>query len=91
VVSFAELFTRYARGKTLVKVDAEGAENTIFGHAESLAALQSADWVMVELHYHSQTAELRTEVQAITEAALQTFEKTHHCEQANTLFFANRR
>lgn len=79
-------------GKRMVlKIDCEGAENCIWGHAASMQALARADYIAMELHdYAINGADVPT-VKEVTSRALASLETTHVCVREGVYFWARKR
>jgi hypothetical protein len=77
--------------KTVVKIDCEGAENTIWQDEEAMSLLHQMDYLAIELHYYSLTGAEQTEVRAVTDFALKSLEATHDCELDHVYFWATKR
>jgi FkbM family methyltransferase len=77
--------------KCLLKVDCEGAENSIWLDAPSMHALSMMDYICMELHDYSLTTEGCKEVKSITTAALKLLEATHTCERDGVYFWATKK
>lgn len=77
--------------KTILKVDCEGAENSIWNHEPSMEVLRQMDYVAMEVHSYALTgAELPSVVKA-TREALDSLKKTHRCEQEGIYFWATKK
>lgn len=79
--------------KSLIKIDVEGAENCIWDHKPSMAALSHFDHIMIELHYctkigdHASIKEMcESTVKGIMELA-----KTHDCHYEHIYFYATKK
>jgi len=92
-VTIEELFERYweAGMKTVVKIDCEGAENSIFDHEPSMACLRKSEYVTMEIHHYSGTALDNPKVIEATRHQLESFEGTHECTREHVLFYATKR
>jgi FkbM family methyltransferase len=77
--------------KSLLKVDCEGAENSIWTSDISMSMLPLMDYLCMELHDYSLTGEGRSEVQFVTEASLKMLEATHTCERDGVYFWATKK
>jgi FkbM family methyltransferase len=86
--------TYWHPGQTsLMKIDVEGAENSIWDHKKSMEALQKMDYIMLELHYcvdvgnHAAIKEMaESTVKGIMELT-----KSHHCYYDHIYFYAVRK
>jgi len=85
------LVTRYAKGKTLMKIDIEGAETEIFNHYPSMVALKTMDYLAIEIHYHAQDGSLYEGVKQKTLDAMKYFEDTHVCSYVHPIFYATKK
>lgn len=72
--------------KVLIKVDIEGAESVLFTNPLELLALQSAEYIAMELHYHALDGG-----RSVTAAALREIEKTHDCTYEHPMFYARKK
>jgi len=77
--------------KSILKVDCEGAENSIWTDALSMAALVLMDYICMELHDYSLSGAGREEVLAVTTAGLRLLERTHTCERDGVYFWATKK
>jgi len=75
----SELIKKYWKPgmRSCLKMDIEGAENTVFTHAPSMKALAQMDYLAFELHFYATTHEGVQEVRQKTHDALIQLEKTH--------------
>lgn len=86
-----ELINKYWKPgrKSIVKIDIEGAENTIWTHKPSMDALRKMDYLCMEVHFYALIGgEVHDEVRRKTMEALRSFEETHDCELDNVHFWA---
>lgn len=95
-VSLSELVERYVDRKdlTVLKVDVEGAENSIFNHEPSMAALSRMDFITMEIHYQLDgTGPVYDHTQPTIRQSLMSLEGTHTCvlDEEHNLFRATRR
>lgn len=77
--------------KYLIKIDCEGAENTIWGDRESMDVLRKADYIAMEVHDYALTATEHPKVVAATLKALGSLKKTHHCQRDGVHFWATKK
>lgn len=91
-IRFADL-KKYVKpnDKIVVKMDIEGAENSIFGDPESLAFLKEADYFTAEVHFFAHTHEQVNEVTQVTESVFKSFEQTHICKRYGIFFHATKK
>lgn len=92
-ITFGEVVTQYARPglKTVVKIDCEGGETSIFEDALSMAALAGMDVVTMELHYFSHTGAGIEPVRKLTESALDRLSETHKITREGIYVYARRK
>jgi FkbM family methyltransferase len=92
-ITLGELVHDYWRVgmKAILKVDCEGAENSIWMDALSMSFLPLMDYLCMELHDYSLTNEGCGEVKSITVAALKLLEATHTCERDGVYFWATKK
>jgi FkbM family methyltransferase len=74
--------------KSLLKVDCEGGENSIWGDSKSMQVLWRMDYICMELHDYSLSGAGRIKVQSATAAGLSCLESTHTCERDGVYFWA---
>lgn len=77
--------------KVIIKMDIEGAENSVFGDPESLAFLKQADYVAAEVHFFGQTHEQVNTVRETIESIFKSFEETHICRRYGIFFHATKK
>jgi FkbM family methyltransferase len=77
--------------KTLMKIDCEGAENSIWLDPESMEVLKQMDYFIIELHYFAIDGVLHPEMVSVTNAALASFEATHICHTDRVYFYARKK
>jgi FkbM family methyltransferase len=89
-VTVQDLFDTYRRQgmKTVVKIDCEGAEQSIFDHEPSMEALRRAEYVAMEVHNYSSYASDNHEVRMAVQHQLDSFQPTHECSQEHVMFYA---
>jgi len=63
--------------KAVLKIDCEGAENSIWTHLGSMKALQSMDYVAIELHRYAADGAEQASVDEATFKALSKIRATH--------------
>lgn len=92
-VTIAELVDAYWHPglRSVMKIDCEGAENSIWGDWLSMKALAQMDYLALELHDYAFTAEEKERVTKDTSEALETLGRTHHCERSGVYFWATRK
>jgi len=74
--------------KVLLKVDCEGAENSIWEDPFSFDALASSTYIAMELHDYGMTQYEASEVMRITNQALVKLHRTHHVERNGVYLWA---
>ena len=77
--------------RSLIKIDCEGAENTIWGGEDSMATLRQMDYIAMEIHTYSMTGSQQQEVREAEEGGLRSLEATHTCERQGVNFWARKR
>lgn len=77
--------------KTLVKIDCEGAENSIWESPLSMLALKKVDYLAMEIHDYALNGNELSMVKEKTQQALQEFESTHYCERKGVHFWATKK
>jgi len=77
--------------RRLLKIDCEGAENTIWGDGASMDILRAADYVTMEVHDYALTGAEHPKVVAATLKALGSLEKTHNCQRDGVHFWATKK
>jgi FkbM family methyltransferase len=80
-------------GKSIIKIDVEGAENCIWNHRPSMEVLKTMDYIMLELHYcvelgnHAAIKEMcESTVKGIMELT-----ETHWCHYDHIYFYATKK
>jgi FkbM family methyltransferase len=88
-----ELVTDFAKeGKShILKLDCEGAENTIWGHPVSMCALKMMDYIAAEVHFYGHNAEEAAEVREKTMEAIRDLGETHNYKLDNVHLWALRK
>jgi FkbM family methyltransferase len=91
-VTLKELFDEFVKPgqKIIVKMDIEGAENSLFGHEESVKCLLAADYVVIEIHNYAIVKKDTQAVVDLTNSVLKRFEETHDCKLDHIYFYAVR-
>ena len=85
--------------KTIVKIDCEGAENVLFAHEPSMAALRQAEFITMELHPYWATREYGKWAEGqqeetdeeLASRVTAMLEDTHDCISEPPMFYARRR
>lgn len=77
--------------KVVMKIDIEGAENSIFSDAKSVEFLKEVDYITAELHFFAMTSAEVEEVTRVTERALKELEQTHTCKRYGIFFHATKK
>lgn len=93
-VTIDEIYSsHYVEGmKSLIKIDCEGAEASVWGHKPSMDTLKKIDHICIELHYYSLVGgKMYDEMVAATNNALKEFEMTHDCQLIDNYFFATKK
>lgn len=83
------LFCRPGR-RVVLKIDCEGAENTIWNDVASMTALKSVDYLAMELHDYAISHAERHAVLERTRKALEELQSTHNCSREGVHFWARR-
>lgn len=84
--------SRWRKGeKMLLKIDCEGAENTIWGDRKSMDILRQADYLAMEVHDYALNGTEHKKVVEATFKALASLEKTHQCERDGVHFWATKK
>lgn len=76
--------------RTLLKLDCEGAENTIWSDRSSLEALRVFDYIAAEIHFFALHGGQLPSVLEATHNALKSLEATHTCELEGVYFWARK-
>lgn len=97
-VTIEDLFNDYWRPgtKTLVKIDCEGAENSVFDHEPSMECLRGAEFVAIEIHRaglgeDGSPFRLTPHLMKTLRHQLKSFDSTHDCSQNHVVFTAAKR
>lgn len=77
--------------KTVIKIDIEGAEDTIFNHSPSMEAIKCIDYICMEIHQFALNSQCLPAVKQRTFEALASFIPTHRCQWVNVMFQAVKR
>lgn len=77
--------------KTLLKLDCEGAENSIWDHPMDMRALKTFDYIAGEIHFYAHTGEEVPEVREKTMEALAELAETHTVELDNVNLWARKK
>lgn len=77
--------------KTVIKIDCEGAENTIWHHDPSMSVLASVDYIAMEVHDYALTQEEKITVVNETNKALASLERTHRVTRDGVHMWAIKR
>jgi len=78
-VTVSSLVQNFVSGgqEYVVKIDCEGAENSIFSHEESIQCLLSSVYTAIEIHFWSQDGSKQKEVETLMHNTMRRFCKTH--------------
>lgn len=89
-VRLHELVGEYCRKdqRTMLKLDCEGAENSIWDHPMDMRALKTFDYIAGEIHFYAHTADELQEVREKTLRALAELSETHEVEMDNVHLWA---
>jgi FkbM family methyltransferase len=77
--------------RTMLKLDCEGAENSIWSHPMDMRALRTFDYIAGEIHFYSHTGEGLEEVRTKTLEALAELSETHTVELDNVHLWARKK
>jgi FkbM family methyltransferase len=77
--------------KYVLKLDCEGAENSIWTHPQSMTYLSFMDYVAMEIHRYAMDGGEQEEVNMTTEASLSLLRSTHVVERAGVHVWARKR
>jgi FkbM family methyltransferase len=77
--------------KTLIKIDCEGAENSIWEDSDSMNWLRRIDFIALEVHFYAQTHKEQVKVNKATLKALESLRATHDCDLEGVHFWATRK
>ncbi len=81
----------YLFGKVLMKVDIEGAENTIFFDQDSVELMKTFEYIAMELHFYAETAVGVVEVKEKTYAVLDELKQTHEVRHEHPFVYIKKR
>lgn len=84
-------YWRIRPAKYLMKIDCEGAENTIWEDDSSMAALRAMDYIAMEVHWYALHGAVVEEVNKATSKALHGLGRTHNCHLDGVHFWATKR
>lgn len=91
-IRLSDLKTYWMEGdKVIVKMDIEGAENSVFSDAESLDFLKRVDYITAEVHCFAHTHEQVNEVREVIESVYKSFDETHICRRYGVFFHATKK
>ncbi len=93
-VQLDALLNQYASpGLTvMVKLDCEGAENSLFGHAPSMQAIKAVNFIAAEIHFFAaHGGEPLRNVKRQIGAGMEALRLTHTCEFDGIMFYARRK
>lgn len=74
--------------KTVVKIDCEGSENSIFSDPQSMKYLAMMDYIAIEIHRYAFTGAQQEEANRLAANAIETLKETHDCEVDGVHFWA---
>lgn len=77
--------------RAVLKVDCEGSENQIFGHSESMAAMQKMEYIAMELHRYAFDHSEQAKVDALQSSALIELARTHNLEVEGVHLWARKK
>lgn len=83
----------YPPGKIIVKIDAEGAENSIWNHPPSMSILKGVDYIMLELHFCCKIGD-HADIKEMCESTIKgimELTKTHNCYYDHIYFYATKK
>lgn len=91
-ITVSDIMFKYGRAKTIIKIDCEGAENSIWGHEPSMIALENADYLVMELHWAMAKYDHDTMKRVVkpTVAALLEISHTHDCSFEGDILYATK-
>lgn len=83
----------YKGQKSLIKIDVEGAENCIWNDKDSIGALQTFDYIMLELHFCVEIGNHAAikEMAESTIKGIMELTKTHDCHYDHIYFYATKK
>lgn len=74
--------------RAVLKVDCEGAENSIWTHPPSMRVLCAMDYVAMEVHRYATDGAEQIEVNRVTDEALAVIARNHDCDVDGVHFYA---
>lgn len=77
--------------RTVLKIDIEGNENTIWEHKPSMDILKKVDYIVVEIHPHVLHGEERAKAKENLQNAIKTLSETHDVEYEHIYLFAKKK
>jgi FkbM family methyltransferase len=89
-MSLSEILALGPPGKSVLKVDCEGGENCIFGDPTSMAALATADFIAMELHWYGEASAVE-QVREVTAQGIESLKVTHDVELEGNELWAMKR
>jgi FkbM family methyltransferase len=89
-ITVAELVEKYLKPsqRSIMKIDIEGNENSIWEHEPSMEAIKKMDYMTLEIHRIALNGKDTPNVNELTDKALDSFEDTHYTRQEHVIFFA---
>lgn len=93
VVALWELVQTFGRenGKHLIKIDCEGAENSIWSDTRNMAVLAMMEYIAAEIHFYALNSEEHPKVLRQTANALDLLKRTHHVDLQGVHLWAAKR
>lgn len=88
-----ELISQYVKpdDNILIKIDIEGNENTIWEHQESLEAIATAEYLVVEIHPHVFSGIEQEKAKQNLLRVIEFLKKTHEVEYEHIYLFARKK
>lgn len=71
----------------IIKMDIEGAENTVFTHEPSMKAIKTSDYFCAELHHYSMTGAEQEAVKLVTSASILSLIETHRYDKDHVHYY----
>lgn len=90
-ITFSDLVIKYAQGVCILKLDCEGAENTIWTDQKALTLFRSMEYIAAEIHFYAQDGQELPAVRERTMEVINLLRETHHVELENVHLWATRR
>lgn len=90
VIRICTLINEYADGKSILKIDIEGNEDSIFSDFQSMKAMLDMEYVAIEVHKFADGKRVERLAKE-TEKALSRFNKTHDVSWNESNFLARRK